>query len=78
VTNPENLRLSDMNGREIAYMLPMLLFVFWIGVYPQPFLRRMDTTVHAFIARVEAKKQAALSEAPPGEKLFTRYFGERK
>jgi NADH-quinone oxidoreductase subunit M len=78
VTNAENLHLSDMNGREIAYMLPLLLFVFWIGIYPQPFLRRMDATVHAFIARVEAKKQAALSEAPPGEKLFTRYFEERK
>jgi NADH-quinone oxidoreductase subunit M len=78
VIHEENLRLSDMNGREIAYMLPLLLFVFWIGVYPQPFLRRMDATVNAFIARVEAKKQAALSEAPPGEKLFTRYFEERK
>jgi NADH-quinone oxidoreductase subunit M len=78
VTREENLHLSDMNGREIAYMLPLLLFVFWIGVYPQPFLRRMDATVHAFIARIEAKKQAALSEAPPGGKLFTRYFEERK
>jgi NADH-quinone oxidoreductase subunit M len=78
VTREENLHLSDMNGREIAYMLPLLLFVFWIGVYPQPFLRRMDATVHAFIARIEAKKQAALSEAPPGGKLFTRYFEEWK
>ena len=78
VTNEENLRLADMNGREVAYMLPLLLFILWIGVYPQPFLRRMDATVHAFVARIEAKKQAALSEAPPGEKLFTRYFEERK
>jgi NADH-quinone oxidoreductase subunit M len=78
VTQEENLRLSDMNGREIAYMLPLLLFIFWIGVYPQPFLRRMDATVHAFVARAEAKKQAALVQSPPGEKMYTRYFEERK
>jgi len=78
VTNAENLRLPDMNRRELAYMVPLLVFVFWIGVYPQPFLRRMDATVEAFIARVEAKKQAALSLAPPGETLLARYFEVRK
>jgi len=74
VTHEENLRLSDMNGREIAYMLPILLFIFWIGVYPQPFLRRMDASVHAFVSRVEAKRQAALAQSPPGETLLVRYF----
>lgn len=78
VTNEENLRLRDMNGREIAYMLPLLVLVFWIGVYPQPFLRRMDATVHAFVARVEAGKRAALAEAPPGRTMFTRTFDARK
>ncbi|MCR4310216.1 MAG: NADH-quinone oxidoreductase subunit M, partial [Deltaproteobacteria bacterium] len=47
ITNEENLRLADMNGREVAYMLPLLLFILWIGVYPQPFLRRMDASVNA-------------------------------
>jgi NADH-quinone oxidoreductase subunit M len=78
ITNDENLRLTDMNAREIAYMLPMLLFVFWIGVYPQPFLRRMDASVNAFVVRVEAKKQAALAGSPPGETLLVRYFDARK
>src|SRR5512145_198571 len=31
VTNEENLRLHDMNGREIAYMVPILLLILWIG-----------------------------------------------
>ncbi|MBI5905875.1 MAG: NADH-quinone oxidoreductase subunit M [Deltaproteobacteria bacterium] len=78
VTNDENLRLTDMNAREVAYMLPLLLFVFWIGVYPQPFLRRMDASVNAFVARVEAKKQAALAGSPPGETLLVRYFDAGK
>ena len=78
VTIEENRRLQDLSGREIACMLPILLLVFWIGVYPQPFLRRMDATVQAFVARFEAGRQAALSAAPPGETMFTRYFGAGK
>ena len=78
VTNEENLRLADMNGREVAYMLPLLLFILWIGVYPQPFLRRMDASVNAFVTRFEAKKQAALAGSPAGETMLVRYFDGKK
>ena len=53
-----------MNGREVAYMLPLLLFILWIGIYPQPFLPRMDASVNAFVTCFEAKKQAALAGSP--------------
>jgi NADH-quinone oxidoreductase subunit M len=49
----ENRRLADLNGREVALMLPIVLFVVWIGVYPNTFLSRMAPAVDAFIARVE-------------------------
>jgi NADH-quinone oxidoreductase subunit M len=62
----ENRGVRDMNGREIACILPILLLVFWIGVYPQPFLRRMDATVRAFVARYEAGKLAAPPADMPG------------
>ena len=78
ITNEENLRLADMNGREVAYMLPLLLFILWIGVYPQPFLRRMDASVNAFVTRFEAKKQAALAGSPAGETMLVRYFDGKK
>jgi NADH-quinone oxidoreductase subunit M len=78
ITNEANLRLSDMNGREVAYMLPLLLFILWIGVYPQPFLRRMDASVNAFVTRFEAKKQAALAGSPAGETMIVRYFDGKK
>src|SRR3990172_1103561 len=47
ITNEKNRRLPDMNAREVAFMLPLLVFVFWIGVYPQTFLRKMDASVTA-------------------------------
>ncbi|OGP33925.1 MAG: NADH dehydrogenase [Deltaproteobacteria bacterium GWC2_65_14] len=78
ITNEKNRHLPDMKAREVAYILPILLFVFWIGIYPQTFLRKMDGSVEALVLRIETKRQAALSEAPPGETLLARYFDIRK
>jgi NADH-quinone oxidoreductase subunit M len=74
VTNEKNLRLRDLNGREVAYLLPLLVMVFWIGVYPQTFLRKMDASVSAVVTRFEAKRHAALSGRPARETLLSRYF----
>ncbi len=78
ITNEKNRRLPDMNARELAYMIPLLVLIFWIGVYPQTFLRKMDASVASFVTRIEAKRQVALSGAPAGEALLARYFDVRK
>lgn len=59
VTNEKNRGLPDLTPREVAYMLPLLLFIFWIGVFPQTFLRKMDASVQATIARIETNRHAA-------------------
>jgi NADH-quinone oxidoreductase subunit M len=74
VGNEKNRHLPDMNAREVACMLPLLLFVFWIGVYPQTFLRKMEASVSAAVTRMEGKRQALLMGRPPGETLLARYF----
>ncbi len=78
VTNEKNLRLPDLNAREVAYMMPLLVMIFWIGVYPQTFLRKMDASVSAVVTRIETKRQVALSNRPAGETLLARYFDVRK
>ncbi len=78
VTNEKNRHLPDMNAREVAYMLPILVFVFWIGVYPQTFLRKMDASVGALVTQIETKRQAALAGSPPGETMLARYFDGRR
>jgi NADH-quinone oxidoreductase subunit M len=55
ITNEENRKLKDMTGREYAYMLPILLFIVWIGVYPKPFLDKIDTSVHHLLEVVNSK-----------------------
>ncbi len=38
VTNEENRHLKDLNRRELATLVPLVVLCFWIGVYPKPFL----------------------------------------
>ena len=38
VTNEENRHLKDLNLRELATLVPLVVLCFWIGVYPKPFL----------------------------------------
>ncbi|HSL91400.1 MAG TPA: NADH-quinone oxidoreductase subunit M [Candidatus Limnocylindrales bacterium] len=78
VTNEKNLGLPDLNAREVAYLLPLLVMIFWIGVYPQTFLRKMDASVRSVVTRMETKRQAALAGRPAGEPLLARYFDVRK
>ncbi len=37
--------LLDLNPREFFVFLPLLVLIFWIGVYPRPFLRVLDAPV---------------------------------
>jgi NADH-quinone oxidoreductase subunit M len=44
-TNPENARLSDMNAREVGLMIPLLILMLFMGLYPRPFLDRSRASV---------------------------------
>jgi NADH-quinone oxidoreductase subunit M len=44
--------LSDMNSREFLTLIPMIILIFWIGVYPTPFLGFMHETVSHLLERV--------------------------
>lgn len=43
--NEENKSLRDVNGRELAIFIAFLIFIVWIGIYPQPYFNLMDTSV---------------------------------
>src|SRR5690349_19425348 len=36
VTNPANEHLQDLNAREYATLIPLIILCFWIGIYPKP------------------------------------------
>lgn len=49
----ENKNLKDLNRREIAILVPIVLVIFWIGIYSNSFLRKMDTSVNQSLRQVE-------------------------
>ncbi|GAB4390036.1 MAG: NADH-quinone oxidoreductase subunit M [Thermodesulfovibrionales bacterium] len=50
--NPKVAGLSDVNGREILTLLPMVVLIFWIGVYPNAFLSFMHPSVEHLLERL--------------------------
>ena len=42
VKNPKLEGLKDMNGREIFILVPIFIFIVWIGIYPSTFLKISD------------------------------------
>jgi NADH-quinone oxidoreductase subunit M len=61
---PANSRLTDLNWREIGLLTPILAGILWMGVYPQPVLRRMEASTTHFVQLVEDR--AARQSALPG------------
>ncbi len=49
----ENAHLQDLTGREIAVLAPVVAMIVVMGVYPRPFLRAMEPSVKAVVARIE-------------------------
>src|SRR5262245_6270558 len=45
VTNPKNKKLADLNFREKLILLPLVVLIFWMGIYSESFLRRMDNSI---------------------------------
>jgi NADH-quinone oxidoreductase subunit M len=67
VTHEENNHLVDLNAREIATLVPLVVLCFWIGVYPRPFLEFLHKPAAKVAAIVQPAKfgsNTALAAAP--------------
>ncbi len=53
VTHEANLEVKDMNGRELLVLAPLILLIFFIGLFPNFFLSKMHASVAALIDRTE-------------------------
>jgi NADH-quinone oxidoreductase subunit M len=68
LTKPENANLPDLNAREIGLLVPLLVLMLFMGVYPRPFLDRSKGSVEEIRARVAAPPTGGSFEsvAAPG------------
>ncbi|RPJ19972.1 MAG: NADH-quinone oxidoreductase subunit M, partial [Chloroflexi bacterium] len=46
--------LRDLNWREIAIMVPILILIFWIGLYPKPFFDLMAPAVDQLVGSISS------------------------
>ena len=65
--NPKNQKLEDLNSREIAIMVPLIFLIFFMGLYPKPFIDKMAPALDKVIAQTRLTKPVAAQPqmAPP-------------
>ena len=51
--NPANEKLLDMNLREVVTLAPLIVLVFWIGIYPAPFFDALDEPVEKLVRAIQ-------------------------
>lgn len=66
ITKPENENLKDLNFREKLVLIPLILAIFWIGIYPKPFFVKMEPSVKSLIENAYVKYEE--------NKLFEKSF----
>jgi NADH-quinone oxidoreductase subunit M len=55
ITHQENRGLPDLTGRETAILVAVVFFIFLMGLYPNPFLRKMDASLAGYLSSMQAK-----------------------
>jgi NADH-quinone oxidoreductase subunit M len=76
VMNPKVLELKDMDARERLYLVPVLLLMFWLGLFPGTFLRKMDASVTQYLKLVK-DRPALRTDAKTSNRLPAVAASER-
>lgn len=63
VTNEANKNLKDLDGKETLALVPLVLIVAWLGVYPKPVLEPIDNSVKTLVQFMHDKSISADSKA---------------
>lgn len=63
--NPDNEGLRDLSVREWAVLIPIVALIFIIGLFPNIFFDKMDTTVGELHNHIQQAEMVQVSEAPP-------------
>ena len=59
--------MPDLNKREIAMFVPIVVVVFWMGIYPESFLKPMRRDVGAIVARIERANPGSDAQLAAGK-----------
>ena len=76
VENPKNENLPDLSLREFVTFAPLLMLAVWIGLYPTPFLERLEPSVDAR-RRCASARTSTARRSPECDRLPTPARGRR-
>jgi hypothetical protein len=51
--------------------LPIVILIFWIGIYPSTFFKPMEKTIESLLTTVDAAKERAELPPPEGSEFTT-------
>jgi len=63
--SPEGRSLRDLDRRELAYIVPIIVLIVFMGIFPGTILRKMDASVGRYIESVKATRPAAMTWTAP-------------
>jgi NADH-quinone oxidoreductase subunit M len=69
ITKEENKKLIDLNAREIGILLPIILFIFWIGVNSEFFLKKTNASLEASLTKMQKVKQEMVLKKEKSTKM---------
>ncbi|WP_246347249.1 complex I subunit 4 family protein [Desulfurispira natronophila] len=61
-TNQLTEEFKDLNPREIIGLAPIVVLIIFMGVYPKPFIEKIEPTVENYIEIIERQSQAVVAE----------------
>ncbi len=69
LTNPDNEKLEDASHRELVVLVPIVIIIFVMGIFPNLFFRKMEPSVKWVTAKVHERlmESGEPSAAPPVE-----------
>jgi NADH-quinone oxidoreductase subunit M len=65
VTKAVNRTMHDLSAREVIAVMPIIVMIFWIGLFPRPFLDRIEPTTKVLLSRLEKAGATKWLATPP-------------
>jgi NADH-quinone oxidoreductase subunit M len=69
IENPANASLRDLDLREWAVLVPVVIFIIWIGVYPSTFMSKTAATAKHVVEQYQNARRGVVLESVRPQQL---------
>ncbi len=77
ITNKNILSFKDLNRREIIQFIPIIVMMFWMGIFPNTFLHKIDASVTHLLNQIK-KREVIFAQAKNQNKPVIYDEGEEE